>query len=303
MNPPDLSVCIVNWRTREALRRCLESLAAHGEGLRLQIIVVDNGSGDGSAEMVANEYPQVELIANEENSGYAAANNQALRASHAPSRLLLNPDVMVKPGALRALLDFIRRHPSAAAVAPRLVYPSERLQYSCRSFPSPDIVFWEALGLSRLAPGSRVFGKYRMTWWDYGQERQVDQPMASALLLRAEALDQVGLFDEDFKIFFNDVDLCYRLKQAGWQVWLTPAAEMIHEHGASTSQVRWQMILESHRSFLHFYRKHYRGKTDPVTYALAVTVLRGGCAIRLVAQALRDALRLRPAGQSEAMKG
>lgn len=289
VNDLDMSVCIVNWRTREPLRNCLESLASNTEGLALQIIVVDNASGDGSAEMVASDYPHIELIANDENAGYAAANNQALRISRAPYKLLLNPDIIVRPGALRALLQFAHEHPSAAAVAPRLVYPDGRLQHSCRSFPTPDIIFWELLGLSRIAPRSPIFGKYRMSWWDYDEVRQVDQPMASALLLNGDALEQVGLFDETFPIFFNDVDLGYRLKQAGWQIWFTPAAQMIHEHGASTSQVRRRMIIESHRSFRRFYRKHYRGKMNLVWYGLAMVALVGGCGVRFAAQTLRDA--------------
>lgn len=291
MNQPDISVCIVNWRTCEALRKCLDSLTTHSGGLQLEIIVVDNASGDGSVEMVQKDYPEVELLVNDDNIGYAAANNQALRISRAAYKLLLNPDIIVKPGALRALLQFIQQHPSAGAVAPRLVYPDGRLQYSCRTFPTPDIVFWEILGLSRLSPRSPIFGKYRMTWWNYNDARQVDQPMASALLLNGEALEQVGLLDEDFKIFFNDVDLCYRLKKAGWEIWFTPSAEMIHYHGAATSQVRRQMIIESHRSFLWFYRKHYWGKINPVGYGLAVAALVAGCAVRFVVQTVRDGRR------------
>ncbi len=149
VTPPDISVCIVNWRTREALRRCLDSLAAHAAGLQLQVIVVDNGSGDGSAEMVTNNYPQVELIANEENVGYAAANNQALRGSRAPYRLLLNPDIIIKPGALSALLKFAHQHPHAGAIAPRLIYPDGRLQYNCLTSSSRDlrIYNWRIHGL------------------------------------------------------------------------------------------------------------------------------------------------------------
>ncbi len=290
MTPPDISVCIVNWRTREALRRCLDSLAAHAADLQLQVIVVDNGSGDGSAEMVTNNYPQVELIANEENIGYAAANNQALRGSRAPYRLLLNPDIIIKPGALPALLKFAHQHPRAGAIAPRLIYPDGRLQYSCRTFPTPDIILWEGLGLSRLVPRSRVFGKYRMTWWNYDEARQVDQPMASALFLKADALEEVGLFDERFRIFFNDVDLCYRLREAGWEIWFTPAAELIHEHGASTSQVKRPMIMESHRSFLQFYHKHYRGRISWIWYWLAVSMLIAACGLRYAVQTWRDIL-------------
>ena len=293
VNAPDISVCIVNWRTREALRKCLQSLAAHSAGLQLQTIVVDNASDDGSAEMVASDYPYVELTDNDKNIGYAAANNQALRAARARYKLLLNPDVTVKPGALPALLEFVQQHPSAAAVAPRLVYTDGRLQYSCRRFPTPDIILWEVFGLSRIAPRSRIFGKYRMPWWDYVETRQIAPPMASALLLNGDALDQIGPFDEDFPIFFNDVDLCYRLKQAGWEIWFTPAAEMIHEHGASTSQVKRQMIAESHRSFLRFYRKHYWGKINPIWYGLAIAALALGYTVRLVGQTLRDMLHTR----------
>ena len=293
MNQPDISVCIVNWRTCEALRKCLESLAAYSGGLRLQIIVVDNASGDGSVQMVQHEHPEVKLIVNDDNIGYAVANNQALRISRAPYKLLLNPDIIVKPGALPALLRFIEQHPSAGAVAPRLVYPDGQLQYSCRTFPTPDIVFWRALGLSKLFPRSPIFGKYRMTWWDYTDERQVDQPMASALLLRGEALEQVGQFDEQFRIFFNDVDLCYRLQQAGWEIWLTPTAEIIHECGSSIAQGGAQMITESYRGFRQFYRKHYWGKINPVWCGLAIAVVSVGYSVRFVVKTLYDTLHRR----------
>jgi len=303
---PDLSVCIVNWNTREQLRRCLRSLRDHAEGLELQVIVVDNASADGSAEMVRAEFAaregegetvgwKVELIANADNRGYAAGNNQALARAEALQVLLLNPDIVVKPGALRALAACAERHPKAGAVAPRLVYPDGRLQASCRSFPTPDIVLYEALGLSRLFSRSRRFGKYRMTWWDYDDERPVDQPMASALMLRREALEAMGdaavgaagrgpiagAFDEDFPIFFNDVDLCKRLWDAGWEIWFTPKAEMVHEHGASTSQVPVRMAVESYRGLVRFYAKHYRGKIGAVGYWGALGLLTLSLPVRM----------------------
>lgn len=277
----DLSVCIVNWNTRAHLKACLESLAAHAESLQLEVIVVDNASTDGSAEMVRESFPQVRLLANEENVGYARGNNQALAQASADYAMLLNPDTTVRPGTLQGLLACAERHPRAGAVAPKLVYPDGRLQPSCRTFPTPDVVFYEILGLSRLMPRSRIFGKYRMTWWDYGDERPVEQPMASALLLRKAALEEVGYFDEAFPIFFNDVDLCKRMWDAGWQIWFTPCAVVTHFHGASTRQVRRAMIAESHRSWIRFYEKHYRGRISPLAYWAAVLSLKLALHLRM----------------------
>jgi GT2 family glycosyltransferase len=166
-------------------------------------------------------------------------------------------------------------------VAPRLRGPDGKVQLTCRSFPGPDVVHYEALGLSRLFPRSRVFGKYRMSWWGYDDARPVDQPMASALLVRSAALDEIGLFDEQFPMFFNDVDLCRRLWDAGWEVWFTPAAEMTHLGGAATRQVRREMIIESHRSFLAYYRKRVRGRTNAIAYGMAVLLLKVGQWVRL----------------------
>lgn len=283
----DLSVCIVNWNTRELLRACLESIEAARGRLAVQVIVVDNASADGSAQMVRESFPSVELIANPENRYYAAANNQALRAAAAPLKLLLNSDIEVPADGLRTLVDWMRERPRVGALAPRLVYPDGRLQHSCRSFPSPDTVMFEALGLSRLLPSSRLFGKYRMTWWGYDEDRPVDQPMASALLLRAEALEEVGLLDEQFPMFFNDVDLCRRLWDAGWEVWFTPTVTMTHHHGGSTRLVRREMMAESGRGFLEFYRKHYRGRISWPSYVVATLVLRVAYAFRTLWAGLR----------------
>jgi len=283
---PDLSVCIVNWNTRDLLDGCLTSLRDQADGLALEVIVVDNASADGSAEMVRARHPEVVLVANADNRFYAAANNQALELAQGPYKLLLNPDIVVTPGSLRTLLEFMGTHPGAGAVAPRLREPAGDIQRSCRTFPGPAVVWWEALGLSRLWPRSRVFGAYKLGWWDYNDTRVVDQPMASALLLRTAALTQIGHFDEQFPMFFNDVDLCRRLWDAGWEVWFTPEAEMGHWGGAATRQVRREMIIASHHSFVDYYRKHYWGKLNPVAYGLTVGLLKWGLWCRLLGHSL-----------------
>jgi hypothetical protein len=280
---PRISVVIVNWNTRDYLRTCLCSLvgAVPSAALRTgrepplqEIIVVDNASGDGSALMAANEFPRVRLIRNQRNIGYAAANNQGIRASKGDYIMLLNPDAWVQKGCLQSLARFLDGNPRAAAAAARLLNPDGSLQQSVRSFPAPLPLIFDALGLARLFPRSRVLAAYRMTWWDHSEVRQVDQPMASALMLRRKALDEVGLFDERFPLYFNDVDLCLRLKRAGWKIFYLPHAVCVHHVAASTAQVRCAAIAESHRSLLRFYRKHYRAIPLPIYVfcALVITV-------------------------------
>ncbi len=283
----DVSVCIVNWNTREHLRECLRSLQENVTGVEIEVVVVDNASADGSADMVREEHPWVKLLAQDENTGYAAGNNVAMWEAGGRYKLLLNADIVVRPGSVEYLVDFLDEHEKAGAVAPRLRHKDGSIQRTCRSFPDPEVVLYEALGLRRLFPRSRRFGKYRMSWWDYDDERVVDQPMASALMLRDEALAEVGPFDESFRIFFNDVDLCRRLWDEGWEVWFTPEVEMLHEGGASTRQVWGDMIVESHRSLMAYYRKHYRGKVFGPVYGLAMALLGAGMYVRLVGHALR----------------
>ncbi len=275
-----LSIIIVNWNTRDLLRACLRSLRATCADVPHEVIVVDNASSDGSAAMVAEEFPQVRLIANAENVGYAKGNNQGLEIARGESLWLLNPDTEILPNAAERLLKFMQEHADCGALGCKLLNPptlqhsnTPTLQHSCRTFPTPDVIILEALGLSRLFPRHRWFGKYRMTWWGYDEVREVDQPMAASLLIRREVIEQVGGMDEAFPIFFNDVDLCYRIKQAGWKIYFTPDAQVIHHGGASTRQVKPQMIGESHQSLLRFYEKHYRGKISPLVYALVKLIV------------------------------
>jgi len=274
---PRISVVIVNWNTRDYLRTCLSSLvgAVREPPLR-EIIVVDNASGDGSAQVVAQEFPDVLLIRNDRNLGYAAANNQGIRASKGEYIMLLNPDAWVQKGCLESLAEFLDANPCAAAAAPRLLNPDGSLQQSVRSFPAPPPLIFDALGLARLFPRSRVLAAYRMTWWGHSDVREVDQPMASALMLRRSALDEIGLFDERFPLYFNDVDLCLRLKRAGWKVLYLPDAVCVHHVAASTAQVRCAAIAESHRSLLRFYRKHYRALPLPIYVFCALVIIVSG---------------------------
>jgi len=261
-----LSVCIVNWNTRDCLHECLTALGqCPPAGAEMEVIVVDNASADGSAAMVASEFSPVSLIGNSDNKGYAEGNNQALERATGDFLLLLNPDVVVHPGSLTRALAFMAEHPDAGALGCRLVGADGETQRSVRGFPDPGPVLWDAAGLSRLFPRSRLFGAYRMTFFDYDRVSEVDQPMGSFLLLTRAALDKVGLMDPQFPIFFNEVDWCWRAKRAGgFRIYYTPDAVVTHYGGSSTRQVKAAMIRESHRSLLRFYDKHYARLTPPV---------------------------------------
>jgi len=270
-----LSILIVNWNTLDLLRACLTSLERHLSG-DSEIIVVDNASSDDSAAMVRREFPAVHLIASPQNEGYAAGNNQALAAARGEWIWLLNPDTEIFEHSFAALRDFMQEHPRCGAAASLLEDAADHsIQHSCRTFPSPAALWSEALGLAGKYPRSRRFGFYRMGWWDYNDTRQVDQPMASSLLLRRTAIESCGgLFDEAFPIYFNDVDLCWRLREADWEIWYVPASRVLHHGGAATRQRRPEMIAESHRSLALFYDKHYRKRINPLLYFLTIQLIR-----------------------------
>ncbi|MEO7453543.1 MAG: glycosyltransferase family 2 protein [Fimbriimonadales bacterium] len=302
-----LSIVIVNWKTCGHLRRCLQSLETHGLGDEMRVVVVDNASGDGSAEMVREGFAWVRLVALDGNVGYAEGNNIGIaaalnttgvesegsstdptRAVLSPSDLVLtlNPDVEFFDDSLRIAVDEMRRKPDVGAMGIRLVDPDGvTTQASIRSFPRPSAIVPEMLGLSRLLPG--VFGRYRMHGFDYGKSQEVDQPMGTFVLYRRVALSDVsdhsdksdrsdGPFDPQFPIFFNEVDLLRRIANAGWKIWYCAEARLKHHGGASTRQVRKPMIWESHRSLVRYYRKWYlRWWNSPLFWLFAGLVYLG----------------------------
>jgi hypothetical protein len=264
-----LSICIVNWNTRDFLRDCLASLDQYpvrGAGGQ-EVIVVDNDSADGSAEMVENEFPSVKLIRNTDNRGYAEGNNQAMQAATGDYLLLLNPDVIVHKNALTRAILYMRGNPTVGVLGARLISTDGSTQSSLRSFPDPVPVLWEYLGLSKLFPQSRTFAAYRMTYFDYDRPGEVDQPMGTFLLISRPCYEAVGLMDPQFPIFFNEVDWCYRAKrELGWRIYYTPEVTITHYGGASTRQVRPRMVKESHQSLIRFYDKHYKKSMSSLLY-------------------------------------
>jgi GT2 family glycosyltransferase len=254
-----LSILVVNWNTRDLLRACLSSIAAHPPSLPHEIVVVDNASTDGSAEMVRAEFPQVVLVASERNTGYARGNNLAFERARGDLLLTLNPDTEFVDDSLDRAIEFLHSHPEAGCVGIRQVGTDGKTQRSVRGFPTVVGILGDVTGLGRRLGG--VLDSYRLSRFDYEREGPAPQPMGTFLLFRREALAAVGApahpFDEGFPIFFNEVDLLYRLREAGWNCLYTPDAKVLHYGGESTKQVRKSMIWESHRSLVRYLRKHH----------------------------------------------
>ena len=253
----DLSISIVSFNTIDLLSNCLASIFEHTTDISFEVLVVDNASQDGTPGMVMRNYPQVKLIVNQKNLGFAAANNQALRESVGKYVLLLNSDTIVLPNALTKLVNFMDAKPDIGVLGCKLLNPDGSLQRSCRSFPTLQTEFFEKSGLNRLFPKSRLFGKYKMTYWDFDDLQEVDQPSGACLLVRRDAIDEVDLMDETFFMYWEDVDWCYRIKQANWKIYYTPAVEIIHLGGQSSQKARSDMLIARQKSQYHFFQKHH----------------------------------------------
>jgi N-acetylglucosaminyl-diphospho-decaprenol L-rhamnosyltransferase len=283
----DLVIVVVNYNVCSLLRRCLSSVYASEGDFTFQLVVVDNASGDGSVEMVRSEFPQARLIANEENVGYPAGNNIGLRAfgdwtvGEPPARyaLLLNPDTEVPPTALAEMIAFMDAHSEAGAAGPKLQLPSGELDLACRrSFPTPEVIFYRVVQLGRLFPHSRRFGRYNLTYLDPDTLHEVDSVVGAFMLVRAAAIAGVGLLDERFFMYGEDLDWAKRIKEAGWKIYYNPAVSVLHVKRASSSQDQARARLEFERSNLLFYRKHYQASTPAWLNALILLALavRGG---------------------------
>jgi GT2 family glycosyltransferase len=259
-----LSIVIVSWNTRELLSRCLESLAASpldnqvsatlGEGVRpsTEVLVVDNASADGSADHVRVRFPCVKLIANTTNVGFAVACNQAIQVASGQYVVLLNPDAEVESKTLAALVSFMESHPRAGAATPMLVDSGGVLQSSCSPAPTLRRELWRLFHLDAIWP----YAVYRMHTWSIDRAREVDVAQGACLILRRTALDRVGLLDERFFIYSEEVDLCQRLRRAGWRVYWVPRARVLHHGGQSTRQVAEAMFLRLYQGKVLYFRKH-----------------------------------------------
>lgn len=258
-----LSILIVSWNTCDILDQCLQSVFANPPDCSFEVLVVDNASTDGSVAMVRERYPQVRLIQNQSNLGFAGANNQAIRASSGGYVLLLNPDTKVLPGAIPTLVSFMEATPRAGGAGARLLNPDGSLQRSC--YPRPELFreFWRLFHLDLVLP----YATYPIYQWKLDRTRDVDVLMGACFLLRRQVLDQIGLLDEDYFIYSEEVDLCLRVQRAGWRLFWVPQAQVIHYGGQSTQQAATEMFLRLYQGKILYFRKHY-GRLAALTYKL-----------------------------------
>jgi N-acetylglucosaminyl-diphospho-decaprenol L-rhamnosyltransferase len=262
----DVSVVVVAYNALPWLEQCLESVAGH------ETVVVDNGSTDGTQALVRANFPAVRLV-EQENRGLAAGWNRGIRETSGAYVLILNADAWALDDAIQRLADFGDAHPRAAVVGPRLRYPDGRLQPSVRGFPTPWRLATEYLFLRKFAPRSRALNAFYAGGFDYTREREADFVMGAVMLARRAAIDEVGLLDEDFFLFSEETDWCYRFRRAGWHVLFTPDAEFAHVYGAAHGG---RMFKENVRGNLRFIAKHH----GPRAAARARWVLLAGCLLR-----------------------
>ncbi len=313
----DLGIVIVNYNVRDLLRDCLASVFDSQGDFAFEVCVVDNGSTDGSADMIEAEFPQVRVIRSE-NRGYAVGNNLGLRhfgyqgigesgiresgnrvsgrSTPIPDSrfpiprylLLLNPDTILPPGALADMLAFMESHPQAGVAGPRLVRQDGSLDKACRrSFPTPEVAFYRLSGLGKLFPHSPRFGRYNVTYLPPDVTTEVDSVVGAFMLIRGQVIEQIGLLDERYFMYAEDLDFCYRAKQCGWQVWYNADVTVLHYKGQSSRQRSTAANVHFYETMRLFHDKHFKDRT----FFLLNWLIHAGIGLLKNWALLRDRLR------------
>lgn len=277
-----LSVIIVNYNVEHFLEQCLHSVRAAVKNSEAEVFVVDNNSVDGSVEMVRQKFPEVKLIANKDNVGFSKANNQAIKQSKGKYVLLLNPDTVVESDTFSKCIDFMDSHLDAGGLGIKMVDGKGHfLPESKRGLPTPMVAFYKIFGLAALFPKSKRFGKYHLGFLDKEQTHEVEILSGAYMLLRKDALDKVGLLDEDFFMYGEDIDLSYRIIKGGWKNYYYPEARIIHYKGESTKKSSVNFVFVFYNAMIIFARKHF-SQQNAKTFSFLINIaiyLRAGAAI------------------------
>ncbi|MFD0869516.1 glycosyltransferase family 2 protein [Paenibacillus residui] len=283
----DLSIIILNYNTCELTLKALRSVYASRTGYQFEVILIDNASSDSSVEKIREEFPQVQLIENQENVGFAIANNQGMRIAAGRYILLLNSDTIVQTDTLEIMVRFMDEHPDVGASGCKVILPDGSLDKACRrGFPTLSASFYYAFGISKLFPHVPRFNQYQLGYLNPDEEYPVDCLVGAFMLVRRKAIDEVGLLDEQFFMYGEDVDWCYRIKQAGWTNYYYPKTHIIHYKGASSRKRPLKIVYEFHRAMYLFHRKHFRSR-----YSLPTNLLvYGGIGLKLAFAVLKNGL-------------
>ncbi|WP_374017416.1 glycosyltransferase family 2 protein [Paenibacillus thiaminolyticus] len=265
----DLSIIIVNYNTKQLTLNCLQSVYQSKSDFLYEVILIDNYSTDDSIEAIRHNYPRVKLISNKHNAGFSKANNQGIRIAQGRYILLLNSDTVIQPDTLDVMIQFMDEHPEVGASGCKVVLPDGSLDKACRrGFPTPSATFFYVSRLSKLFPKNPRINAYHREDLDPDEAYPIDCLIGAFMMVRREAIDQVGMLDERFFMYGEDVDWCYRIKQAGWENYYYPKTQIIHYKRASSRNKPYKITYEFHRAIYVLYNKHFKKK-----YPFWVTVL------------------------------
>lgn len=254
----NLSVIIVTWNSADEILACVESVISNSENIKPEIIIIDNNSSDNTFEIVKKiNYPNFLVHKNESNLGYTKAVNQGIRSSKGEYILLLNPDTVIQKGALDKLRNFMETNGNYSACAPKLLNSDGSIQFSVRNFPGYWDMFCHFSLLALLFSKTKVFGRWKMKYFDYSADCDINQPMAAALMFRKSGINQNSCMDEQYEMFFNDVDLCKSFIDAGYKIRYISDSKVTHGHGVSIKKDRTRMIKTWNRDCLKYFEKYH----------------------------------------------
>ena len=289
----DLSIIIVNYNTCNLTMDCLQSVFASVTEYKYEVILIDNNSADQSVPTIQHHYPQAILKANEDNVGFARANNQGMAIADGRYVLLLNSDTVVQPDTLQTMISFMDSRTDLGASGCKIILPDGSLDKACkRGFPTPSASFYYAFGFSKLFPNVPKFNQYQLGYLSPDESYPIDCLVGAFMMVRREAIEQVGGLDEDYFMYGEDIDWCYRLKQAGWGIYYNADTTIVHYKGGSARRRPLRIVYEFHRAMLLFHRKHFRSKYNPLINAAVYT----GIGVKLGLSLLLNWIKpLRPA--------
>lgn len=267
-----LSIIIISYNVEKLLKDCIESIYRETKDRAFDIWIVDNNSRDNSIQMIKSNFPEINLIENKQNVGFTKANNVAISRSKSDYILLLSPDTLILQNAIEKMVSFMNQNPKVGISGCRILNEDRTLQLACRrSIPTPKVAFFRLTGLSKLFPNSKIMAKYNLTYLDPNEPHEVDAVSGAFLVIRREVIDDIGMLDENFWIYGEDLDWCLRAKKAGWKVMYYPHAEIIHYKGVGCKTNNRKTTFEFYRAMYLFHKKHFAENYFPITNFIIYT--------------------------------
>lgn len=284
----DLSIIIVNFNTEKLTLDCLKSIYKSVTSYNIEVFVVDNASSDSSVEAINKHFPQVNLIQNNENVGFSKANNQAIKLSIGRYVLLLNSDTILNKDTLQAMISYMDEQPSVGASGCEVNLSNGQLDKAChRGFPTPEASFYYMSGLAKKFPNNPKYNLYHKSYLNMKEIHEIDCLVGAFMMVRKEVVEQVGMLDETFFMYGEDIDWCYRIKESGWKITYNPTVSIIHYKGASSKKKPYKIVYEFHRAMYIFHKKHYEKKYSFIEN----NCIYAGIAIKFLVELLKNNLK------------